>query len=114
MLDNEARQNMQSIKELVIQNWGSDCEFADVRIVDSPYPEFELKIWLYHKIEVGIYYDRSALDIGIRHGEKFVLLGKFTAEQVYRGMKALKPENLLHNFRILDDVARELIKSCQG
>ena len=114
MLNSEARQNFQSIKEMAIHNWGSNCEFMNVRIIDSPYSEFELQIRLYHEVEVGIYYDRSALDIGIKQDGKYVLLGKFTSKQVYRGMKAMKSENLIYNFKILDEVARELTQSRQS
>ena len=109
MLDNEARQDIQTIKQIAFQIWGQNCEFNDIDIKDSPYPEFELPIRLYGRIEVGIYYDRSALDIGIRHDGKYVLLGKFTTKQVFRGMKAMEPENLLYNFRLLDEVVREII-----
>lgn len=68
---------------------------------------------LFQKIEIGIYYDRSALDIGIKQEGKYILLGKFTTKQVFRGMKAMIPENLLHNFKVLDEVSRELIASNQ-
>ncbi len=109
MLDYEAQQDMQIIKETAIVIWGQNCEFKDVDIKNSPYPEFELPMLLYKKIEVGIYYDRSALDIGIKQDGKYVLLGKFTTKQVFRGMKAMKAENLLYNFKILDEVVCELI-----
>lgn len=111
MLNNEARKNLQAIKETAGQIWEKNCEFGDIDIKDSPYPEFELPMRLYQKLEVGIYYDRSALDIGIRQEGKYVLLEKFTTRQVLRGMKAMKPENLFNNFKILDEVACDLITS---
>jgi hypothetical protein len=109
MLDNEARQNLQTIRQIALQIWGPNCEFGENKVINSPYPEFELPMLLYGKIGVGIYYDRSALDIGIMQDGEYVLLGKFTTEDVFRGMKAMKPENLLHNFQVLDYVAREMI-----
>jgi hypothetical protein len=109
MLDDEARKDLQTIQHVAYQIWGSNCEFKEITIVNSPYPEFELPMRLFKRIEVGIYYDRSALDIGILQGDKYVLLGKFTAEQVFRGMKSMEPENLLHNFKVLDEVTREII-----
>ena len=114
MIDNEALQDLQTIKQVALQNWGSNCEFADIKVANSPHSEFELSICLYHEIEVGIYYDRSALDIGIRRGGKYDLLGTFTTKQVFRGMKAMKPENLLCNFKVLDEVARGLIAGRHG
>jgi hypothetical protein len=108
MFDDEALRDLQTIKDVARQIWGTNCEFYDVRGMNSPYSEFELPMRLYKKIDVGIYYDRSALDIGIMQEGKYVLLGKFTALQVSRGMKAMKPENLIQNFLILDQVTREL------
>ena len=113
MLNNEARQNLQLIKEMARQIWGRNCEFEEIDIKDSPYPEFELPMRLYQRIYVGIYYNRSALDIGIKQDEKYTLLGKFTKKEVLRGMKAMEPENLLNNFNILDEVARDLISNSQ-
>ncbi len=114
MLDNEARQDLQTIKQVAFQIWGSHCEFDEPDIKNSPYPEFELPMRLFQRIEVGIYYDRSALDIGIRQNGKYVLLGKFTTKQVFRGMKAMIQDNLLHNFEVLDEVSRELITNNQA
>ena len=114
MLDDEARQDLQTIKQLALQIWGSNCVFGNPDIKNSPYAEFELPMRLYQRIEVGIYYDRSALDIGIKQDGKYVLLGKLTTNQVFRGMKAMKQENLLYNFKMLDGVARGLIVGRQG
>lgn len=109
MLNSEANRNIQVMKEEAFHTWGSNCEFGAIDIKNSPYPEFELRLRLYQKVEVGIYYDRSAFDIGIGRDGRFVLLGKFTSKPVFRGMKAMIPENLRHNFQVLDEVARELI-----
>ena len=83
MLDDEARQDLQTIKQLALQIWGSNCVFGNPDIKNSPYPEFELPMRLYQRIEVGIYYDRSALDIGIKQDGKYVLLGKFTTKPFF-------------------------------
>lgn len=111
MLNNEARTNLQTIQKMISQLWGDNCELSGPEIKQSPYPEFELTLRLYRKVQVGIYYDRSAIDIGIMQDGKYVLLQKFTPEKVVRGMAAMKPENLYRNFYILDKVAKRL--SCE-
>jgi hypothetical protein len=113
MLDSEARRDIQTIREAAINVWGRNCEFEDIIIKDSPYPEFELPIRLYQCVKVGIYYDRSALDMGIMQEGKYILLEKFTTEMVHRGMKAMEFKNLFSNFKILDDVAKGLISTGQ-
>lgn len=108
MLDNEAKTKLQRIRQLFIQMFGNECEFGELEIIDSPYSEFELSVYLYGCIDVGICYDRSALDIGIKQDGKYVLLEKFTSKQVFYGMKATRPENLVHNFEVLKEVVEQL------
>ncbi len=108
MLNNEARTKLQTIKNYIFQIWGNDCKLSDPEIIDSPYSEFELTLWLYDKIQVGIYYDRSALDIGIMQNGEYVLLQEFTPEEVVRGLEATKPPYFYNNFCILDRVAKRL------
>ena len=104
MLNKEANKNLQLIKETALNIWGDNCTFSELDVKDSPYAEFELPVCLYQKVKVGIYYDRSALDIGLWQDGKYVLLGKFTEKPVFRGFKAMKPENLEYNFNVLDEV----------
>lgn len=109
MLNEEARANLQYIQDSILQIWGQDCELRYPQIMASPYPEFELSLVLYGKIEVGIYYDRSALDIGIKKNGKYELLSHFTDKPVIRGMKAMRPENLRYDLTILEEVIRGMV-----
>ena len=110
MLNKEARNNLKTIQQLAKELWGPDCELEKPDIIDSPYPEFELRMRLFGRVEVGVYYDRSTYDIGIKQGEEYVLLQKFTDRPVMRGMEEMEPENLRRNFDVLDEVAREMCR----
>ena len=113
MLNKQAKLNLEKIKEAAKKKWGENCEFLELRIIDSPYPEFELPILLYQKIEVGLYYDRSAMDIGIQQNGEYVILNDFTEKEVIRGMKATIPENLQHNFEVLDEVVKKMLQETE-
>ncbi|MPN39956.1 hypothetical protein SDC9_187490 [bioreactor metagenome] len=63
---------------------------------------------LYGVINILLAYDRSALDIGIPKNGQYVLMSEFTDKPFVRGMKSTQPENLLHNFKLLDEVVRKL------
>jgi hypothetical protein len=108
MLDSEAKENLQLIYETAEQLWGNDCVFSDIQIINAPWSEFELPMRLYGKTDIGIYYERSAVDIGIKLNDEYEILGKFTNEKVFRGMKAMEPENLRHNLGVLDKVVRAM------
>jgi len=105
--DEEAVSNIELIKTTAQALWGNNCVFGELKELESPYPEFEWSLLLYNKIDVGVYYDRSALDLGIKKNGKYELLSKFTDENVFRGMKAMNPENLLHNFQVLDRILKK-------
>jgi hypothetical protein len=111
MLNDEALNNLSLIYHTARYVWGERCVFSEIRILNSPWSEFELPLNLYGKVDVGIYYDRSALDIGINQDGKFRLLSEYTSESVYRGMKAMIKNNLLHNFTILDQVVKRILES---
>lgn len=91
-----------TIKEVFVNN----VEFGEFKELDSPYPEFEWSLKLYDKVNVRLFYDRSALDIGVPKNGEYVLMSEYTTQPFIRGMKATLPENLLNNFRVLDDVAK--------
>ena len=110
MLNLEAQKNLETIRRLSGEMFGGDCKIDTVEVIDSPYPEFELRMRLYETVEVGIYYDRSAVDIGIKQNGQYVLLEKFTENPVYRGMKAMNEQNLKYNFTILNEVAGQLAR----
>lgn len=108
MLNKEGKQKLQTIQQLIREMWGEDCRMGEPEILDSPYPEFRIHLWLFDTVDVSIYYDRSALDIAIKQDGKYEILRTFTDKPVTRGMAATQPENLIRNFEILDEVARRL------
>ena len=108
MLNNEAAKNIELIENTAVQVWAGNVEFDAIRVLNSPYPEFEWVMTLYQKIDVLIHYDRSALDIGIPKNGQHVLMSEFTDKSIVRGMKSTQPENLLYNFRVLDDIVKKL------
>lgn len=110
MLNSEAKENLKMIQKEAFDMWGKDCKFELPQIIDSPYPEFELHMILYGKVEVGIYYDRSAIDFGIKQDKNYILLEKFTDKQVDRGINAMNPTVLRRNFKILDDVVSRMVE----
>lgn len=107
----EEKQNINNIYQIASEQWGENVEFEKIKVINSPYPEFELPMKLYGRVNILLAYDRSALDIGIPQNGQYVLMSEFTDKPFVRGMKATQVENLRHNFQVLDEVARKLIAS---
>jgi len=109
MLDDEGRENINLIRALTSRIWGSNCEFGRPKVIDAPYSEFELPMRLYHKVNVTLTYDRSILGIAVKTQNGNVWVDDLTSKMIFDGFESCKPENLLHNFQVLDEVAREMI-----
>ncbi len=110
MLDNHAEANIKLIGELANKVWGDNCEIGEVKITNSPFPEFKLPMRLYHKVDVILTYDRSILGIALKTagGNKWV--DDLTSQIIYDGFESCKPENLLHNLQVLDEVVCDMSK----
>ena len=109
MLDDQGRENIKLIGELSEQIWGNNCEFGELKVLNSPYPEFELPMRLYNKVNVLLTYDRSILGIAVKTRNGNVWVDDLTSQTIHDGFESCKPENLLHNFQVLDEVVREMI-----
>ena len=63
---------------------------------------------LYDTYELKLVYDRSTLGININVDGQFIGLSRLAKEPVYRGFDGCEPENLLHNFKILDKTLKAM------
>lgn len=102
LLNNDAYRNIELIKSTAQQVWENDCKFGELKEINSPYPEFVWILQLYGKFDVKLNYDRSTLHIEVPTKEGFEPLIGYTEESVFRGFDGMIPENLLHNFQVLD------------
>lgn len=73
---------------------------------------FFLQVKLYNKHNVLMEYERSTLGISLQegNGNQYIILSKLTDDKVFRGLQSYKEDNLLHNFKILDDVLKKELK----
>lgn len=106
MLDNEAYVNIAQIKAIAIHVWGENCVFGELEVLDRPFSEFCWPMRLYNAFDVLLEYERSSVGFKVNTQQGFIGWHLLTNEQVIRGLKSCKPENMLHNFQVLDRVLR--------
>lgn len=85
--------------------WGKNV--SDIKIInlsDIPFDMFTLIIKLYGIYEVKMVYDRLTLGLNLNIDGQFIGLSRLTQEPIFKGFEGYYPENLLHNFEILDKV----------
>lgn len=109
MLDDEARENIRIVRKIAENIWDGKCSFGDIKVTNSPYAEFIMPLILYNSVNVILTYDRSILGIAIKQEGGEIWLDDLTTQLVYDGFESCKPENIEHNFKILDTIAREII-----
>ena len=106
MLDREAIEHIQLIKDTANFVWGTQCRFGEVQVMEAPFSMFLLPLCLYDQFNIKLNYDRSILDISVQKDDSYVWLTNLTKLPIIEGFESLKPANLLHNFRVLDQFIR--------
>lgn len=107
MLDNEDRMNIKQIEETAKQIWGDEYKFGHIDVINSPFGIFEMYLIIYN-FDILFTYDRSILGISIKVAGDYKNIRAFTKKEIKGGFDSCKPENLIYNFRILDEILRSM------
>jgi len=98
-LKREAKQVVKIIKEF----WGSDVSKICIKNISTkPFDMYQIHM-IIHRQQIKMEYDRSTLAIMIKDGNEYISLSQFTNESVFKGFDSFVTENMLHNFRVLDN-----------
>jgi hypothetical protein len=108
MLDNEGKENIESIKAAAAQIWADLCQFGNVDLIEAPYCMFEVHLLVYQKFDILLTYDRSILGINIKELGEYKNIRRYTSKEIKRGFESCQPENLLYNFRILNEILKSM------
>lgn len=102
---NEAAELISMVKKF----WNNAVsEIKVTSMTDEPFDMFTLSMRMYKNYDVLMEYDRGTLSIKVKLQNQYTVLSRLADEPVYRGFEGYKPDNLLHNFAILDKVLRAL------
>jgi len=108
MLIDRDKKEIDLIKNTAMQVFENNIEFGEFKEFDSPYSQFDWFVRLYGTIDAILVYDRSILTMGIIKDGEEIYIGEYTNKPIVRGFASTEPENLLANFRVLDDVAKKM------
>lgn len=104
VLDKEGKENILTIKQAAQTIWGDDCKIETIQENNSPFCMFEILMNIYGCFDVLLTYDRSILGIHVKSNGEYLNIRRFTDKKMKGGFESCKLENLLYNFRILDEV----------
>ena len=104
MLNKFDQENIAIIKSMAQKVFGKNHVFGEIQFLDSPYTEFNLPMRLYDAFDITLEYERSTVGIMVKTKQGYIGLSRLTDEQIFKGLKSCKPENLLHNFQVLNEV----------
>ena len=107
---NDVQSELLDIKNRIMDYWGENVSDLNLlSITDKPYDMFTLSMRLYEKYDVLVDYDRSSLGFRVKMNADYIILSKLSRYPIYRGFDSyLTANNIMHNFRALDDVVRLL------
>lgn len=108
MLSNFGTANLEMLKQSLNTVWGQNARITDIRVIDRPFDMFEINLTINNRHKVLISYDRSIVDISIHKNDEYEWLTDLTDIEVVEGFDSCKPENLVHNFEVLDKVLRSI------
>jgi len=108
MLSKFGTVNLEMLKRALHDIWGQNAVINDVNIIDRPFDMFEMYVTLNKQYNILLSYDRSIVDISIQRNGKYEWLTDFAGQDVIEGFSSSRPENLLHNFKVLDKVLQSM------
>ena len=101
----------QFIKSIENQ-WRNDVSAIQYRIVDTRRANiFIIEMEIFGKFNIKMEYENSTLGISVKQDNMFVGLSKLTNEKVYIGFDSCEPENIQHNFEVLDRTLCKMMKN---
>lgn len=106
MLNKYDYQNIGIIKSTAEKVFGGNCVFGEIQLLDRPFTEFNLPMKLYNTFDITLEYERSTVGIMVKTSQGYIGLSRLTDQQVFKGLKSCIPENLLHNFKVLDELIK--------
>ena len=110
MLSDIAEKNIISIKKAAEQIWGTNHKFGKLKeVISSPYSTFDWQMTLYDKIDVLLSHELSMLCISVKVDGSYKYLGKLTDKNLAEDFNSCKSENLQYDFKILDEIAKEIL-----
>lgn len=108
---NSAENEANKIMKLIREFWGSNVSEIKVKdLIENPFEMFALTMKLYNKYEVIMEYDRETLGIKVKNQDQFLALSRITDKNIYRGFDSYYPDNMLHNFKVLDETLQKMSK----
>jgi hypothetical protein len=103
-VNNEASALISKVKKF----WNNAVsEIKVISMTDEPFDMFTLSMRMY-KNDVQMEYDRGTLSIKVKLQGQYIALSRLTKELVYRGFEGYKPDNMMHNFSVLDKVLQSI------
>ncbi len=104
MLSNEGVSNLKLLKDMLLRTWRNNVTILSETETQIPVDAFELLIVFYGHHKVLLEYEMGMFAFKIWTGKKFEYLDKFTNEKIVYGFDSMFPQNIQHNFEVLDEV----------
>ena len=107
--DQEAQNNIALIKKTAQEVWGDNITFGEIEDSGAPWAEFKWPVKIY-SFPILFLYDRSIFDISVPVEDGYRILQLVTPEPMIEGFESTEPQNMFHNFKVLDRYLQQKMK----
>ena len=112
MSRDDLRPNIDKIIKLIKDKWKDNVSKVQFQIANTSRANiFKIEMVMYGDYNVRIEYENSMMEILILYKGNFITLDELTNEKVYIGFDSCEPENLQHNFEVLDRTLCKMMKN---
>ena len=109
MLNNDLQEKVDELINQIVSYWENKVSIIKIITHEgAPFDIFEVSALLYNQFNVMFEYERSTIGIRIKIGDEYIGLSRLSKESVIKGFKSYIPENMLHNFGVLDKTLKSM------
>jgi hypothetical protein len=109
-LDNKyTKRDVDNIRRIALEVWGANVNIDEIKPTSAPFPEFDWPMQLYGCIDIRLIYERAHLGADIMVKGVYVNILELTDTYII-GFDSTIPENILSNFKLLDEVVKGILE----
>ena len=109
MLDSDLQEKVDELIKQIVNYWENNVSIINIIThKGAPFDVFEISTILYNRFDVIFEYERSTIGIKIKVGKEYIGLSRLSKEPIIKGFKSYIPENMLHNFGVLDKTLKSI------
>ena len=108
LFSKQGNKNYKLLKDTIFSFWNDNVEIQEEKKIEIPVDAFEIYMQLYGRHKVLLEYETGTFALKLWTGEKYEYPDKFINDKMVYGFDSMTPENIIHNFSVMDVALKTL------